>query len=95
MVCHIDKDNPGHLYVQIPVCVRCKRAMKRETVESDLTTVNAPTVTREIRFKCPKGHAVFLVGKLDLAEMTKYPPDKIHFESSTSLDPSQFPILNK
>lgn len=69
--------------------------MKRETAESDLTTVNAPTVTKEIRFKCPKGHAMFLVGRLDLAEMAKYPPDKIHFESSSSLDPSQFPILNK
>ena len=93
MVCHIDKK--GGLVVLIPVCVKCKRAMKRETPEADLSTVMGPTVTREIRFKCPKNHAVFLVGKIDLAEMAKYPQDKITFESSATLDPSQFPIINK
>lgn len=93
MVCHIDKK--GGLVVLIPVCVKCKRPMKRETPEVDLTTVMEPTFTGEIRFKCPKNHAVFLVGRIDLAEMAKYPQDKITFESSSTLDPSQFPIINK
>ena len=69
--------------------------MKRDTAENDLGTVNPPTIVRELLFRCPKNHALFKVGNLDLAEIAKYPPDKIHFESSESLDPSQYPILDR
>ena len=96
---HIDKDNPGHLYVQIPVCVKCKRQMKRDTFrgisnDSDSMTSTAPMIVTEVLFRCPKNHALFKVGNLDLAEMAKYPQDRIHFESS-NVDPSNYPIINK
>lgn len=94
MVCHIDKQ--GGLVVLIPVCVRCKRELKRDVFkgisnEDSLTMASAPVAMRDIRFVCPKNHAVYVVGALDLAEMTKYPTDKIKFESTTNT--SNIPVL--
>ena len=99
MVCHIDKETGG-LVVLIPVCVRCKRALKRDTYvgispNPSETMMSAPMTVKEVTFTCPKGHATFKVGNIDLAEMVKYPQDKIVFESSASLDPSQFPVIKQ
>lgn len=50
-------------------------------------------IVKEILFKCPKGHAFFKVGNLDLAEIAKYPIDKVVFESAPNLDPKSFPVI--
>lgn len=95
MVCHIDKE--GGLVVLIPVCIKCKRALKRDTFkgisnDSSMTSL-APMVATEILFRCPKNHALFKVGNIDLAEIAKYPQDKIHFESAPNLSPDSYPVL--
>ena len=88
MVCHIDKETGG-LVVLIPVCVKCKRELKRDTfkgisADSSITMSLAPIAVKEVRFRCPKNHAIFQVGNIDLAEMAKYPTDKIKFESTSN-----------
>ena len=81
----------------IPVCVKCKRELKRDTFrgmgDGSMTGSVGPMAVREILFKCPKNHAFFKVGNLDLLEITKYPIDKVKFESAPNLDPRQFPVL--
>jgi len=96
MVCHIDKK--GGLVVLIPVCIRCKRQLKRDTYQGlgdGSMTMTGPMAVKEVTFRCPKNHAIFRVGALDLAEMTRYPQDRIIFESAPNLDPDNFPILDK
>ena len=97
MVCHINKETGG-LTVLIPVCIKCKRQLKRETFQGigdGSMTMTAPMAVREVTFACPKGHALFKVGALDLSEMAKYPTDKIVFESAPNLNPGDFPVLEK
>jgi len=92
MVCHIDKATGG-LVVLIPKCIRCKRALKEDSMKhshNDETMSTAPMLTKEVMFICPRGHVRFQVGRIDLLEMAKYPVDKIRFESS-DIDPNQFP----
>lgn len=95
MVCHIDKETGG-LVILIPKCIRCKRALKKDTMRhtnnDSITMTTAPIIMKEVLFICPKAHVRFQVGRLDLLEMAKYPVDKIIFESS-DIDPSQFPQM--
>lgn len=91
MVCHIDKENGG-LVVLIPHCPRCKRSLKQDEIHGtgdNTMTMTDPTVIKQVLFKCPRGCVKFQVGRIDLLEMTKYPSDKIRFESA-DLDPNQF-----
>lgn len=94
MVCHIDKETGG-LVVLIPKCVRCKRSLKRDEIRttghSDLTMMSAPVIIKEAFFKCPRGCVKFQVGRIDLREIAKYPIDKVVFDTSTDVDPDQFP----
>jgi hypothetical protein len=98
MVCHIDRENPGHLVVLIPVCLKCKRALKRDTFrgisnDADSVTMTAPIVVREVLFRCPKNHVLFRVGAIDLQEIAKYPQDRVRFESAPNLDPKSYPTM--
>lgn len=97
MVCHIDKK--GGLIVLIPVCIKCKRALKRDTfrgISNDTNVTSlAPMAVIEILFRCPKNHALFKVGNLDLAEIAKYPQDRVTFESAPNLDPKNFAVIKK
>lgn len=95
MVCHINKETGG-LTILIPVCIKCKRQLKRDIFQGlgdSSITMTAPIVVREVTFRCPKNHAIFKVGPLDLQEMAKYPQDRIIFESAPNLDPSNFPVM--
>ena len=90
----IDRET-GNLIISLPRCLVCKRELKRDEYPENDSTVTGPTLIRKILYGCPKGHTQFQVGNLDLAEIAKYPSDKIVFETDTNIDPRMFRTIDK
>lgn len=87
----------GTLTIRIPKCIMCKRPLKRDYFanENEGTTMVGPALVSKILYACPRGHVKFQVGNVDLAEIAKYPSDKIIFETDTNIDPKQFKTIDK